>query len=447
MSHSDASLAVRRPAGAAARVAWCFYDWANSPFIAVIVTFVISAYFVEAVATAGAASEAAKDAARAAASSDWLFMQGLAAAIIAILSPVTGAIADRGGRRKPWLGVLTAIVAAGALAIWWVRPQPDSSTLLLWSVGIAVIAFEMSMVFYNAMLPGIVSEAWIGRLSGWAWALGYAGGLACLLIVLYGFIQAAPPPLGLDKAAAEHIRVAGPIVALWTVVFALPLFLFVPDMGGPRRPLGMAVREGVVQLARTIAEVRRYREIVKFLLARLLFMDGINTLFIFGGPFAIAAFGMTISEVAFFGLLLNVTAGIGAFAFGWMDDKLGAKPTVLLGVFGILVLGVPLLLITDKLWFYILGGLIGMFFGPVQAAARSLMARMAPPGMETEMFGLYAFSGKATAFMGPLIVAAVIQATGSQRWGMATVLPFIIAGGVLLMFVRTAAADKDSVLG
>jgi UMF1 family MFS transporter len=447
MPQSSATTAVRRPAGAAARIAWCFYDWANSPFIAVIVTFVISAYFVEAVATGGATTEAAKEAARAKASSDWLFMQGLAAGIIAVLSPVTGAIADRGGRRKPWLGVLTVIVAAGAFAIWWVRPQPGDSALLLWSVGIAVIAFEMSMVFYNAMLPGIVSEAWMGRLSGWAWALGYAGGLACLLLVLYGFIKAEPPPLGLDRASDEHIRAVGPIVAVWMLVFALPLFLFVPDMGGPRRRFGIAVREGVAQLFHTILEVRRYREVVKFLVARLLFMDGINTLFVFGGPFAIAAFGMTISEVAFFGLLLNVTAGIGAFGFGWMDDKLGAKPTVLLGVFGILALGVPLLLITDKLWFYILGGLIGMFFGPVQAAARSLMARMAPAGMETEMFGLYAFSGKATAFIGPLAVAAVIEATGSQRWGMATVLPFIVAGGALLLFVRTAKVDKDSVLG
>jgi len=436
----------RRPAGKLAQVSWCFYDWANSPFIAVIVTFVISAYFVSAVGPAGAVTEAEKAAARAAATADWGFMQGLAALIVAVLSPFLGAIADRSGRRKPWLAVLTVIVAAGSFALWWVEPRQADAVLLLWAVGIAVVAFEMGMVFYNAMLPGIVRESWIGRLSGWAWALGYLGGLVCLIVVLYGFVQADPAPFGLDKARAEHVRIAGPIVGIWTLVFALPLFLFVPDGRRSGQRLGMIVRGGVRQLGDTIRQIRRYREIVKFLFARLLFMDGINTLFIFGGPFAAAAFGMKVAEVALFGILLNITAGVGAFGFGWMDDKLGAKPTVLVGVFGVVAFGIPLLLIDSKLWFYILGAFIGLFFGPVQAAARSLMARMAPPGMETEMFGLYALSGKATAFLGPLLVAAVITATGNYRLAMATVLPFIIAGGIMLFFVRTAEVDKDSVL-
>lgn len=428
-------------------VAWCLYDWANSPFITIVVTFVFSAYFVEAVAPGGIAGEAGQTAAKAVASADWLFMQGLAAAIVAVLSPILGAIADRAGRRKPWLAVFTVTVALASLALWWVRPLAEDSLYLLWCVGIAVVAFEMGVVFYNSMLPGLVRDEWLGRISGWAWALGYLGGLACLILVLYGFVQAAEPPFGLQKAEAEHVRVTGPVVGLWILVFALPLFMFVPDTPATGKSLGRAVREGMQQLRRTIAEVRRYREIVKFLIARLLFMDGINTLFIFGGPFAATVFGMSIAEVAFFGILLNITAGTGAFCFGWMDDKLGAKPTVLIGVFGIVLFGIPLLLIDAKLWFYILGSFIGLFFGPVQASARSLMARMTPPNMETEMFGLYAFSGKATAFLGPLIASFMIDLTGSQRWGIATVLPFIIAGGLLLATVRTEDVDAGSALG
>jgi len=446
MANDSSRRPSSQPVGPMRQFAWSLYDWANSPFVAVIVTFVISAYFIEAVAPGGL-PKAEQAAAKAAATADWLFMQGLAAAVVAVLAPVLGAIADRGGRRKPWLLLLSVIVAVCSFLLWWVKPEAGDGLLLLWLIAIAVIAFEMSMVFYNAMLPGLVREDFLGRLSGWAWALGYAGGLACLVLVLYGFIQTEAPPFGLEKAGAEHVRIAGPIVGIWMLVFALPLFLFVPDRASSGIPIGQAVREGLSQLKGTIVEVGKYREVVKFLLARLLFMDGINTLFIFGGPFAAAAFGMSVAEVAFFGILLNVTAGIGAFFFGWVDDKLGAKLTVLIGVFGICIVGVPLLLIETKLWFYILGSCIGLFFGPVQSASRSLMARMAPPGMETEMFGLFAFSGKATAFLGPLIAAFVINQTGSQHWGIATVLPFIFLGGILLIFVKTEKIDRDSVTG
>ncbi|MGH7002395.1 MAG: MFS transporter, partial [Alphaproteobacteria bacterium] len=141
--------------------------------------------------------------------------------------------------------------------------------------------------------------------------------------------------------------------------------------------------------------------------------------------------------------LLNVTAASGAFAFAWMDDIAGSKPTILLGVFAIAALGVPLLLITDKTWFWILGGAIGLFFGPVQAAARSLMARMAPPDKETEMFGLLTLSGKAISFLGPITVATVIELTGDQRLGMATVLPYIIVGGLLMIGVKAPRQPRS----
>ena len=167
----------------------------------------------------------------------------------------------------------------------------------------------------------------------------------------------------------------------------------------------------------------------------MLYIDGINMLFIFGGIYAAGTFGMDLAQVAMFGLLLNATAGVGAFAFGWIDDVIGAKPTVLIALVGIVAVGIPILMVESTLWFWILGAVLGIFFGPAQAASRSLMARLAPTGMETEMFGLYALSGKATAFIGPWLVGMVTLATGSQRWGLATVLPFVIAGGVLLLTV------------
>lgn len=413
---------------------WCLYDWANSPFIAVITTFVIAAYFTDAIAPTKQIGTA-----------EWGFMQGLAAFVVALLSPVLGAIADHGGRRKPWLAACTAIMALGSVLLWWATPGPGSMLFVLVVVGIAVVAFELGMVFYNAMLPGLVDERWLGRVSGWAWALGYVGGLACLVLCLVLFIQPETPPLGLSKETAEHVRIVGPVVGLWAILFSLPIFLYTPEARLERRPIGEAVGAGLRQLWMTLREVRNYREIVKFLVARMLFMDGINTLFIFGGVYAVGTFGMAVEEVLLFGIVLNVTAGLGAFVFGWMDDRLGAKPTILLGILGIVVFGVPLLLIEGKLLFYILGAFIGLFFGPVQAASRSLMARLAPRGMETEMFGLYAFSGKSTAFLGPWLVG-IVAAVADQRWAMATVLPFIVLGGLLLLTVRAKRVDPDSIL-
>ena len=413
---------------------WCGFDWANSPFPAVILTFVIPAYFTQAVI---------KDPAQAA--SLWAVMTGIAALAIAVLSPVLGAIADQGRARKPWLALFTVIMAAGSLLLWFVKPDASDAMLLLVLVGVTVVAFELSMVFYNALLPSIVPSNWLGRISGWAWGLGYIGGVGGLLLVLFVFVQADPVPFGLDNSAdtLENVRMAGPVVAIWLLVFCLPLFIWTPDPRGRGLPMGAAVRTGLVEIRNTLRNLRQYPQLWRYLLARMLFTDGLNTLFAFGGVFAAGTFCMPVAEVIMFGLILNITAGAGAFAFGWVDDRIGAKRTILIGIIGIVMIGIPLLLVESKLAFIILGAMLGIFFGPVQAASRSLMARIIPPGTESEMFGLYALSGKATAFLGPWAVAIVTTATGSQRWGMATVLPFMIVGGLLLWrTVREVPPEK-----
>ncbi|MBO6783906.1 MAG: MFS transporter [Alphaproteobacteria bacterium] len=414
---------------------WCVYDWANSPFPAVILTFVIPAYFAQAVVG---------DPARA--TEMWAVMTGVSALAIALLSPVLGAIADQGRARKPWLAFFSAVMAAGSALLWFAGPTPDDAMLVLLLVGVTVVAFELSMVFYNALLPNLVPAHWLGRISGWAWGLGYIGGVGGLLLVLFVFVQNDTPPFGLDRSAGalEHVRVSGPVVAVWLLLFCLPLFVWTPDPRGKGLAMGAAVRTGFRELVTTLRNIRSYPQIWRYLLARMLFTDGINTLFAFGGVFAAGTFGMAVEEVIVFGLILNVTAGLGAFLFGWIDDWIGAKRTILIGLAGIVVGGVPLLMVESKLAFIVLGSALGIFFGPVQAASRSLMARIIPPGTETEMFGLYALSGKVTAFMGPWLVALVTAATGSQRWGMATVLPFLVVGGILLLvWVRDVPPGRE----
>jgi UMF1 family MFS transporter len=413
---------------------WCLFDWANSPFPAIVLTFVIPAYFANYVAVDAAA-----------ATSQWAFMTGAAALVIAFSSPVLGSIADQGRRRKPWLAAFTTILAIGSALLWFVRPDNADTFLLLWLVGVSLVAFEIGMVFYNALLPTLVPASHIGRVSGWAWGLGYYGGLGGLVLVLFVFALPENPPFGLDagQTAREHLRIAGPLVALWLVLFCLPLFIWTPDPPGRGLPVKAAVREGLVVLARTLRALPQHGQLARFLVARMIFTDGINTLFAFGGIYAAGTFGMSVTQVIMFGLALNATAGTGAFVFGWIDDWIGAKPTILIGLVAIIAIGVPLLLVETQLWFWILGAALGVFFGPVQSASRSMMARMTPVGMESEMFGLFALSGKATAFIGPWLVGLIALSYGSQRLALASVLPFLVVGGLLMLTVREPAKAES----
>lgn len=420
-------MTAARPAqGRRALVAWCLYDWANSPFPTVVVTFVFAAYFTKGIVGDDALGTGL-----------WSQAMGASGLLVALLAPVIGAIADAAGRARPWLMAFTVgTVAAGAL-LWFAAPDPANAWWVLVLVGLGNVSFEMATVFYNAQLPRLTEPERMGRVSGWGWACGYLGGLACLAVALVALVQAEPAPFGLDRDAAEHVRAIGPLVALWLAVFGWPLFIFVAEPGGGAHvALRTAVRDGLVQLIATIRQARRYRDVAWFLIAKMLYIDGLNTIFGLGGVYAATAFAMGVDEILLFGIALNVTAAAGAFAFAWVDDWLGPKRSLVLGNLGLIATGLAILIARDVTWFWIGGLALGLFIGPVQASSRSLMARLAPAGMEAEMFGLYAFSGKATAFLGPTLVGWVTLATGDPRLGMATIVPFLVVGLGLLFLVR-----------
>lgn len=426
-------MAARARTGAEvrARIAWCLYDWANSSFPAVILTFVFAAYFTRAVA-ANAVSGTAQ----------WGTAISLSALAIAVASPVLGAIADRGGARKPWLAAFTMLCVIATFALWWVRPSHSYVLFALACLAVANFAFELGTVFYNAMLPDIAPADAVGRLSGWGWGLGYAGGLVCLVIVLVGFVQADPVPFGLDRSTAEHVRIAGPVAALWFALFATPLFVFVPDRPRVRVAPARAAAEGLRQLAATLRRLPGHGPILRFLIARMIYIDGLNTLFAFGGIYAAGTFGMSVSEVIMFGIALNLTAGLGAAAFAWIDDWIGAKRTIVIALVALTGLGAAILLVHSKAWFWGLALVLGVFFGPAQAASRSFLARAAPPALRAEMFGLFAFSGKATAFIGPAVLGWVADWAQSQRAGMATVLVFFVVGLALLWSLEEPPSEE-----
>ena len=410
-------------------VAWCVYDWANSSFPAVISTFVFATYFTEVVAPSTTLGTAM-----------WSWSVTLSALAIAILSPVLGSIADAAGRRKPWVFVCTVLTVAATFALWEVKPDPSYALLGLVLYGLANAGFEIGTVFYNTMLADLVPEARLGRVSGWGWGAGYAGGLVCLVLILVLFVQTDTPLFGLGKAGYDNVRVAGPLAAIWMAVFTIPLFIWTPD--APRKSRGaVAVRRGLKELADSFRNIRHHKNILRYLIAHMIYTDGLNTLFAFGGIYAAGSFGMDTAEVVMFGIALNITAGLGAASFAWVDDWIGAKRTVAIALVSLTGFGAAILLVHDKTAFWVLALFLGLFFGPAQAASRSLMARLAPPDLRAQMFGLFAMSGKATAFIGPFLLGAVTLAFDSQRAGMATVLAFFLVGLAILWAVKEPKRD------
>lgn len=414
---------------------WALYDWANSAFTTLVVTFVYSTYFTKAIAPDEVTG-----------TTWWSRAVAVSALLTAALAPILGAAADQAGARKWFLAVTTALCVGATTLLGFVSPgMANAGLVALTLFVIADISFETGNIFYNAFLPTIASPERIGRVSGYGWGLGYAGGLVCMGLALAGFVRPEVPWFGLSTTDGFNVRATNFLVAAWFLVFAIPLFLFVPE----RRLTGVRVdpRAALRELGRTIRTIRQYGEIVKFLIARLVFNDGLVTVFAFGGIYAAGTFGMSLSEVILFGVALNVTSGLGAVVFGFVDDKIGAKKTILVTLIALSLATLLAVWAPTRLWFWIAGLLIGVFVGPNQSASRSLMARFVPERHQAEFFGFFAFSGKATSFLGPLLLGTVTQAFDSQRVGVATVIAFFVVGGVLLATVderRGVAAAREA---
>lgn len=405
---------------------WALYDWANNGFFTPIQTFVFAAYFARSVAENPETGTAM-----------WGSMLGIAGLAVGLGGPLLGAVADQSGRRKPWIAVFTLLCVASTMLLWLVRPEAAWAWPALVLVCLGTIGAESSMIFYNAMLPDLAPPGRLGRWSGWGWGLGYVGGLLCLLLALFGFIN-ADPWFALPREGAEHVRSIGPLAAGWYLVFALPLFLWVPDAPASGRAPMDCVRAGLRQIRDSLHNVRAHRHIMLFLLARMLYNDGLTTMFAFGGIYAAGTFGLSTEEVIWFGVGLNITAGLGAAVFSWLDDRLGARATILASLAGLIVPGLVILTTESLAVFWIFGLLLGIFVGPVQASSRSWLARTAPLELRAQMFGLFALSGKLTSFAGPLLVGWVTLLAGSQRWGMSMVILMYILGALVLLGVPRA---------
>jgi len=405
---------------------WVMYDFANSAYTTLVVTFIYATYFVSAVAPDKISGTAL-----------WSRGVTLTAILVALSSPLLGAVADQSNLRKTFLFLTTAVGVGTCAMLNFVMPGQVYAALV-WFV-ISNVAFELGMVFYNAMLPDISTPATIGRVSGIGWGIGYIGGLAAMFIAMAGFVSPEVPWFGLSREAAANIRATNILVAVWFGIFSIPIFFLVkskPATPGKRPPLGAAVRGAVRDIATTFREIRAYREIVKLLIARMIYNDGLVTIFAFGGIYAAGTFGFTFQEIMIFGIVLNVAAGTGALIMGFCDDRLGGKKTVQASNIALALATVLAVTAPDKILFWVAGIMVGFFAGPNQSASRSLLGRFVPKEKENQFFGFFAFSGKLTAFFGPFLLGILTQAFGSQRAGISVVALFFIVGGLILATVN-----------
>ncbi len=395
---------------------WALFDCAGGSFSAIIQTFVFAVYFTTVVAVNEIEGGV-----------QWGMVNAIASFFIAIIGPVFGAIADRGGSRKPWIAFFAYLCMMCTALLWFV--VSGSIVLGMTLVCLGIIGAESAFIFYSAMLRDVAGEKRVGMWSGIGWGCGYLGGMLSLVIALL--------MIDLD----QPIRATFLFCAAWYFVFSLPLFLWTKDRPRTSKTLKEMVILGIGQFRNGL---RGQRNLFRFLVARMFFIDGLTTLFAFGGVYAATTFAMSPSEVLIFGILLNITAGLGAFVFAFIDDLIGSKRTILIALSCLILLSIAILFIIDHRFFWIAGSLIGIFVGPVQAASRSYLARMVEPQLQNQMFGFLAFSGKATAFLGPLLVGLVIYRFSSIRAGMCVIPLFFITGLVLLMSVKDDFEVKSS---
>lgn len=438
--------------------AWMLFDWAAQPFFTVVITFIFGPYFVSRLATNPADGQTV-----------WGYTIAVAGIIIAILSPVLGAIADETGRRKPWIAFF-AVIKVGALFLLW-QATPGASLLLpALCIILAMVAAEFSIVFNDSMMPRLIPTQDVGRISNLAWGLGYTGGLVVLfsvLLLLAGDPQTGKtvlgiaPLFGLDATLGEDARITGPYAALWYALFILPMFMFTPD-AGKGAPIAQAILASFAELKNTWQELKRRRSLLRFLVARMIYQDGVNGLLALGGTFAAGMFAWQTIEMGVYGILLLVVAIGGCAYAGRLDSRFGSKKVVQLSLLCLIVATIGIistgpgytlfgmiqlstqdnggLFATAAEKAYILFGLlIGIAFGPVQASSRSYMARSVDVEEAGKYFGIYALAGRATSFLAPMAVATLTMLTDSARLGMAILIVFLVVGLVLLAKVSYPA--------
>ncbi|MFE9787851.1 MFS transporter [Nocardia salmonicida] len=435
MTEVNAAETVGEAAGRGQVLAWGLWDWGSSAFQAVTLTFVFSVYLTDKVG---------KDLPGTTPASAWLgWALAGAGLVVALTAPVCGQYFDAVGSRKRALATLTALTVGAMSLMFFVRDDYNDLWLGLALLAFASATFELAGVPYNAMMRQVSTPATVGRVSGLGWAMGYFGGIVLLLICYVGFLAGDGDTRGLLAMPTDqglNVRLVIVLAAVWFTVFALPVLFAVPEMPRTGADPG-AAKVGFLGSYRVLwRDVRALwgqdRHTVYFLLASAVFRDGLAGVFTFGGVLAVTVYGFADADVLLFGIAANVVAGLAAVVAGRFDDRIGPKRVIVSSLVGMLVCGVALLVVSGSTMFWIFGLSLTVFVGPAQASARSFLARLAPPGREGQLFGLYTTTGRAVSFLAPALFGVFVSVFHSDRAGIAGLLVVLAVGLLVLLPVH-----------
>ncbi|WP_151718211.1 MFS transporter [Gemmobacter serpentinus] len=446
---------------------WFFFDWASQPYNTLLLTFIFGPYFAEVARAHYATLGMAPDAAAAEAQALWGYGQTISGVIIALLAPILGAVADGSGRRMIWIWVFSACYVIGAFGLWYLMPEAPMLMLAIACFGIGLIGMEFATIFTNALMPSLGTHEEMGAISGSGFAFGYAGGVLALVIMLLFFAESGStgktligldPGFGwLDGATREGTRAVGPFTAIWYVIFMVPFFLWVkePRQTGSRRPL----KQSLADLGALLKSLPTRKSLFAYLMSSMFYRDSLNALYGFGGVYASGVLGWSVTQIGIFGIIGAIAGALATWIGGKVDTLRGPKPVIVTSVWVLIVVCAVIVGMSREQIFgmelspgssipdvimYACGILIGAAGGTVQAASRTMMVFHTTPERATEAFGLFALSGKATAFIAPLAIAIASDLSGSQRIGVAPLIGLFLFALILLIWVKPNGEQAPS---
>lgn len=443
---------------------WIAFDWATQPFYTLLLTFIFGPYFAAIATQTLMDSGLTEQVADARAQSMWSLGQTVSGLFIAFSAPLLGAVADSAGKKMPWIVAFSIMYVGGAWALWGMTPDGSGLWFALIAFGIAFVGAEFALIFANSILPSLGDDAEVGHLSGKGASIGYWGGVASLLIMLTLFAEnetgktliGIDPLFGLDADQREGTRFVGPFVAMWYLIFMIPFFLWVRETPKTRAP-GDKIGDALGQLKTTLRNILKRRSLAAYLLSSMFYRDALNALYGFGGVYATLVLNWSIIMIGVFGIVGAITAAIATYIGGLCDRRFGPKPVIIASIFVLIAVctvivgmsretlfGVPLAPGSSlpDIIFYVCGAAIGGAGGALYAASRSMMVRHANPDRPTEAFGLFALSGKATAFLAPALIGIVSYLSNSPRLGISPVILLFLIGLYLLRWVEPEGDRK-----
>ena len=400
---------------------FALYDFANSAFTTIVITFIFSTYFAKEIAPNPVLGQ-----------SYWGWTIGITGIIVAIIGPLLGSFADKKNYTEFFIKIFTIICISLTCLLWFSKPSEKYLIYTLFIVGLANIFYELSLIFYNSTLKKISESNNLGKSSGFSFALGYIGGIIVLIICITIFIDNDSLPFGLSKENSENVRATSILVAFWYLIFSMP-FLF------------NLKKTNKNEIEEKINNTKNFKELIwdkglnnigKFLLARMLYADGLNAIIIMGGIFAVGVFSLEIKDLLVLSVLMNITAFIGAIVGGYANDRFSSKSVIIFSLIGLILSSSIILFLKSKVIFLFFASINGFFIGPVQSASRVFMTKSIDENNQASGFGLFALSGKLTSFIGPLLVSTITYISNSQKIGFSSAIALLLIGLLVLLKVK-----------